>query len=699
MSRTKRCPVRPADDMAGTATRLGAAIDTTVVLARRLLWNRPLDGRPRQQPVVVLLGPVGSGKSTALTKISRDYGGGVVHAGFDFKPDEPVTTVAVLAHLAFRLSRKWPPRRPARFLRFTLGLIAVLTPLDTLNRENARNQLQAEIDRVFPRKRGIDKWVQAATSAGVQAGVLTPVLAQAIDLALPLLVRAIEGRHLRRAANWHKDMPEAENAASAWDALVTLNLQARTHPEEMTAWLADAFLADVRESHLRMSAPDLRSSCSCDVPKGAHHLHNWVLLLDDLHFSGGYDFVADLVAARERYTLQHPHDHDPLVVIASSGRWNAEEWESGWLPPWRSPDGPQERAQVVPRCRNAEYDHWAQLVGADRRPHPYYPVLLEPLYPAETTGIVVPGSEMAGTDEERIRCALVQRATGGLPARVYALAEQLRGRTLQPGSRNALHPAVLGAGSETWSSRVADLRLTEHLPNLGVDDVISAAPFATAPWLVHADAANLAAQPQVGQILTELRTALWVVAPDQGGGTPDPAELQPWIARTLLAALAERPAAEGKPTYEDQFEALLSDPATQADPARTAYCRLALGRFAAVVGHFEATFQDLPHRRWIERLELVTSAPDPVPLDRTCDQIYEELVDEDVGVTGTDRDDVRNIVTRLIAARWLVANPFTTPAFTLRDTIATSYGDLRGKSHRSDMAPLTTAAARARKMF
>lgn len=685
-----------------TTTHLGAAIDTTVVLARRLLWNRPQGGRPRQQPVVVLLGPVGAGKAAALTAISRDCGGGVVHARFDFQrpePAAPVATVEVLARLAFDLSQKWTARRPARFLRFTLGLIAVLTPLNTLTRDKAKGRLENEIDQAFPGRRGLDDWIRTLTDAATQANVLDPVLAQTINVVLPSLVRAIERRPLRHAGNWHTDMPQAEGAATALDALVTLNRQARAQPADMTAWLTAAFLADVRESHLRMAAPDVHSSCSCDNPDGTRHLHNWVLLLDNLHCPGGHEFVADLLAARERHLRQHPGDHDALVVIASSGRWH-REWETGWLPPWTPPNGQPERARVVPRCRDADYGHWAEIADPGRRPSPYYPVLLEPLDIDETTTIVAPNDEPAEIDDKnRVRCALIQRATGGLPNAVDTLAVLLRGRELRQGSRNALHPATLGTGSESWRSRVKDLRLTWHLPNIEVDDVISAAPFATAPWLVHADSANLPAKSHVGQILTELRTALWVVAPGQGGGTPDHAELHPWIARTLLAALAERATSAAEPSYSAQFTALLNDPATQADPVRTAYCQLALGRIADVVDYFEDNFQGLPHQRWIDQLELVTSAPDDQPLDRDCDDIYDELVAKDVDATGADRTPVRNTVARLVAARWLAANPFTTPAATLRDTVVTSYEGLVRESHRADVAPLEAAADRARKMF
>lgn len=122
---------------------------SSVLLTHRLLWNRALGGPSRPQPVVVLLGPVGSGKSTALKSISGACGAEVVHALFDFQHDEPAvgppTTVETLAQVAFDLSRAWKARPKARFTRFTLGLIAVQTSLEGHSREQAKETLRVSI--------------------------------------------------------------------------------------------------------------------------------------------------------------------------------------------------------------------------------------------------------------------------------------------------------------------------------------------------------------------------------------------------------------------------------------------------------------------------------------------------------------------------------------------------------------------------
>ena len=95
-----------------------------------------------------------------------------------------------------------------------------------------------------------------------------------------------------------------------------------------------------------------------------------------------------------------------------------------------------------------------------------------------------------------------------------------------------------------------------------MDELISAASFATAPWLVPADAESIVTHPRLGQLLTELRTSLWVTAPVDGGATADYAQLHPWFAGTLMSALTERTDAQGLPSYAALFTALLEDPDT-----------------------------------------------------------------------------------------------------------------------------------------
>src|SRR5439155_32393 len=158
--------------------------------------------------------------------------------------------------------------------------------------------------------------------------------------------------------------------ASPLDALVSLNQRAREQPDEATDWLTAAFLADVREDHVRMAKPDEGSSCPCANPDRLRHWHNWVLLLDNVDHPGGAAFLAA-----------------------------------------------------------SYYD---------------------------------------------IRCVLIQRATGGLPAAVHELARCLAGRALRPGARNVL--SLNGHGEpdlDPWRTRLEGRRIADYLPDIGIDEFIA----------------------------------------------------------------------------------------------------------------------------------------------------------------------------------------------------------------------------------
>lgn len=667
-----------------------AQISDSMMLARRLRWNRAVNERPGPQPVVVLLGPVGSGKTHTLESIEQDCGTAVVHALFDFKRDHPASTVEALTRIAYRFSRKWTARRRARFRRFTLGLIAVQAPLDHISFDDDRERLHARIEEFArnPRMHSIADEIRGLADTAKEADILTPPLAEAIKETLPWLVRWAGRKPLGKAKRWWRDdIPEVEGMPLL-DTLISLNEKVRERPAEMTAWLTAAFIADVRDNYITMSKPDPVSPCACDNPDKIHHYHNWVLLLDNIDQDSGARFVADLHNARDRHLRRHPGEHDPVVVIATSGRWNTD-WGHEWRPPWKSEPNLPDRLRTVVRCREAGYQHWTGESGPERQSPKHYPVLLEPLGIDETARIL-------GIQEASATCVLAQRATGGLPAAVTAVAALLGDREFSPGVRDVLRPSdPVAPEADQWRARLDDLRLAQRLPDVSIEEFVTAAPFATAPWLVPAEATSLIPHPQVGRILTELRTALWVTAHARGRGTADPAELHPWVARTLVSALAARRECPDRPSYDDQFKALLGDPETQSDMARKAYCQLALGQLSDVVDAFESDFDQGPHQDWIDRLELVARAPDNKPLDRDRATLFQDLIDMDVANRPGGRSTVGNVVTRLVAALWLASDPFVMPDPAQRDHIANGFGELPRLSRRADVDALYTAARRA----
>ncbi|MER7082505.1 hypothetical protein SAMN02982929_02427 [Saccharopolyspora kobensis] len=650
-------------------------------LTRRLLWNRQVGEPAGPQPVVVLLGPTGSGKTEALNSISRDCGSGVVHnQPLDFAKEAP-TTVEALAKVAFGLSRRWPSRKPPRFTRFALGLIAVQAVLP-----NDREQARAKIDRAireFSRNPSAERIAQIVQELSDAAEPLfDPLLAATVNL-LPTLIRHLGRKPLSNAKRWHADIPEAEGAGPL-DALIQLSTRARADSAERTSWLTSAFLADVRESHPVLAKPEPKSPCACLNPARLPHLHNWVVLLDNVDHGSGFRFLEDITAARERHLRQH-EEHDPLLVVATSGRWHPE-WESDWHPPWKSVDSLPDDVSVVPRCPNT--GHWRTDPAQQRPTAPYLPVLLEPLKIEETARIL-------GTGVRSPAARLAQRASGGLPHAVHTIKALLDGRELDRQRRDVLWPDDL-AEARSCQERLEELRLSHHLVDVGIEEFVTAAAWATAPWLVPAESAGLVSQPKIGRILTELRTALWVIAPERRGGTEDHTVMHPWIARTLLSALAAR---TGEPSYAAQFRAMLDDSSVRRDPERHAYCLLALGEFSTVVDVLEERFDRIPHQDWVDLLTLVTGAPDDKPLHLGHDALYQALVDEDLrGGTG-DRSMVRNVLARLVAAAWLLANPLVGPDDERKRLVAQCFRELAPLSRRSDVAALYEAARQTERLF
>lgn len=654
---------------------------SAIVLARRLRWNRAVDGQPRPQPVVVLLGPVGSGKSFTLTSMEEDCGDAVVHARIDFSNDrqplgeEPASTVEALAQLADKLTRKWPARGVPRFVRFTLGLIAARAALDSEHHGREAEALRALIGD-FAHDPGAG---QGEPTGGGDAATAT------VAEILPRLARELSRRPLNAVREWRAGIPGVDGDTFL-DELVSLNQQADADPVSLTAWLTAAFLADVRESHPRLAKPDPRSPCVCGVANGRRHLHNWVLLLDNIDHGFGEQFLTDFQAARDRQSLDVQGDPDPLLIIASSGRWHYE-WEDNWRPVWKPEPYPPDRQRTVAYCHDASYDHWIESGGQGSPPR-YYPVLLESLSDRETARIL-------GVRESDKRREFAQQATGGLPSAVVGtVAPLLAERGLKDGARDVLVPQAAldgedGDKEDAWLERLNELRLTRRVQDINIRDFVTAAPYATAPWLMPADAQDVLPSP-VGRIITELRTALWVIVPRGGRNV----RLHPWVARTLISALAARPVGTEN-CYDAQFESFLAHVRSGHDETHEMYCRLAREQFTVVVDFFKEKFDTEPHRDWLDRLELVTSAPDNMLQSKDRATLFEELIEQrnqsQSGGPPEDRPEVGNTVARLVAAKWLAANPFAAPDPNQKSTIVNGYRDLRPLSSRADMSALSTA--------
>lgn len=616
--------------------------------------------------MIVLLGSVGAGKTYALDAINHDMSWAVVHARYNFGDKRTSgagvpTTNEVLIQLVYGLSQRWRNRRKPGFLRFSIALIAISAKLDHKDRQADRARLSSFIDEFHAAlgHTAVQAVVNQVADAADAAELLDPSLIELIRRLFPVVVKPVR-RKLRRAMKDLADFPQTQGG-DLLDALVALNGLSAV---QQTERLLLAFLGDVRENHKRMSRPERGGQCKCAEGDQGKHVHNWAILLDDVHLPGGRQFLADLDNARD----QLPHGtHDPLLVIATSGRWSDEFTE--WLPPWWHP-GTDDSLRPLTTLRKADYADWEEASSK------YYPLLLDPLKSDHI-------AEILRADRESTEVKFVLRATNGLPLAVTYLARHLRDRTVERGARD-----VLGVDQPPYP-RLAALRLTEHVDGVDIEDFVTAAPFATAPWLIPVSTEGRANQPLVGVILTELRTSLWVAAlSDAQAITPNQGVLHPWVELNLVAALSRRDG--GQPTYVDQFTLLRDDPDTRNDPVRRAYGMCALGQSAEVVSFFDEQFDRIPHRTWLERLLLVIRAPNHLPSDVGCLALHDEVVKAATAgkPAGTE---VRNSIARLVAAGWLLQDRSSAREPALDGVIVTALTHLANKSRLGDIQPLQKA--------
>ncbi|ALG08789.1 hypothetical protein [Kibdelosporangium phytohabitans] len=616
--------------------------------------------------MIVLLGPVGAGKTAALDAVERDMSWGVVHARYDFGAERTAgtgvpATNEILIRLVYALSQRWRNRRKPGFLRFSIALIAISATLEHKNRDADRARLSAFVDEFHAAlgETAVQAVVNRVADAAETAELLDPSLIDLIRRLFPVVVRPVR-RQLRRAMKDLADFPQTQGG-DVLDALVALNGLSAV---QQTERLLLAFLGDIRENHRRMARPERGGPCKCADGTQGKHVHNWVALLDDIHLPGGQQFLADLDNARE----QLPHGtHDPLLVIATSGRWSDEFTE--WLPPWRHA-GTDDGLRPLTTLRKAGYGDWENASSK------FYPLSLDPLKPDDI-------AEILRADRESSEVKFVVRATNGLPLAVTYLAMHLRDRSVEPGARD-----VLGVDQAPYP-RLAALRLTGHVDGVSIEDFVTATPFATAPWLIPVSTEGRADQPLVGVILTELRTSLWVAAlSDAQAITPNRAVLHPWVEMNLVAALSRRDG--GQPTYVDQFTLLRDDPDTRNDPVRRAYGMCALGQIAEVVAFFDEQFDKIPHRAWLERFLLVVRAPNALPPTAGCLASHDEVV---MVATAADPagTEVRNSIARLVAAGWLLQDRSSAREPALDSVIVAALTHLANNSRQGDIQPLQKA--------
>lgn len=604
--------------------------------------NRVPNGRAQDAdplPVIVLVGPRGSGKTSTLAWLGY-LGSHRPHAYYDFGSAAPRRPHEVAGRLAYGLSYRFPRQAALLFPRLTLGLV-VVDPglsLDANDAKRAKAQLRQALHG--PRQPN----AAADHVAGV-AGLLQDLNVLRIPGVnlLASLIRQPPRVPLsvsrRTGLNWYA------GPHSPLHELVALNQLAKSPADADRAAvdrrLCEAFLADLRGEYARRRRD-----------------RNSVVLLDNIDADGGREFLDLLLQLRDAAGRS-----DPLLVVAGA-------WDVGRIP---GPFAPGPAGVRIRPPEQATYADWRATVP---QPPPdgswrWYCVRLRDLTGAEVAQL---GAPVAARLPEAP--ALVHRLTRGHPWSVDRLLGAsaalvgrddpdtlLRGMLSDPAASTAGPPRNAPVDHEIRRYLLADLTANQQAALVACS---AARAFDSAS---DAGLLNTFDIHTRNTLARAIGTRLWLVDPTpedaaarggRGSGylerahprpLPGKPVLHPWLRTLLLQELARAPG-----HWDAVHERLRVWQTSNGHPLEAQYHALALNRMDDVVDHLARSLVNLPDTdAWLYELYAITAAPLRVPVvpgqsaTLRADRLAADLAPRSFAA--------RRALTVLVAALWLAGDP------------------------------------------
>lgn len=604
----------------------------------------------RDLPVLLLEGPVRSGKTTALERIHRQWRDRapvvlVSGIGADVEPFK------VAAAVADELKRR-ASVPTILFRRLLLG-VAALSPKLSANSELAAR----ELEELLAHRDAVMRSVAAVVGAARQTVVTLPIpetgrVLPHIGLAVvsPLTWR-LRKRH--RSYSWFATEMETKTAVQG---LVQLNRWgAAGNWNAVNSLLMRAFLADLRTPFTSWLNSEKLTS-------------NVILLLDDIDSAGGRRFIEHILVERREHWTGHA-EGDPVMIVATSGTRMADGDESPF-----GGGGPASLCSVNLSC-----------VQVDDRTEP----------PVTTPGMTV--------SAERLCRALA----GGHPWGLGQLRRTVRGAASPAGvvhAESLLPPELAAAATERFlGGRRDELR----------GDLVTCSavhprdPLATAyQAALEAFPAGSTDRERAVQGVHRSRRVeefvwrkLWAA--------PQSRALQPFLRQVLLCELSGREDAHTDP-WNCVFERLRS---AHEDHSiwHHHYLLAERGEVARVVGDLRRRLHRAEAARsWLDDLDCVTAAPrrrdfDPdISFEIRLDAVlgtYHENAGQPVtcpqcaSVLDSDRQE-ESLIATIVGTLWLSRNGLGDPDLVEYLYVAANLDRLAsGLSDRELMGVLLTRAA------
>ncbi|MFH8346349.1 ATP-binding protein [Streptomyces sp. NPDC018045] len=613
-------------------------------IGQRLVRDR---GEHTRHPVLLLLGPRGSGK-TALAGRLETWGRRAPLAALDLAAldDGAHHPVDVLARIAFQLNARRPDYPPLALPSFAVLLMALSAEADPESRDAALGQMREALRTGRAEDHSLAVLRELVASVGVPMGL--PGWSAAV---VPLIqgwqrVRVWWGVHRRLGRVPHGGSRPQVPA----DALVELNQHFRhgtaAQRERAESVLLQAFLADLQGAYTRHGG-DRTRTLRC------------LVLLDNADSELGDAFLQALVEAR----AAGPERPDPLVVVAGARRApdvlrqleQGPQQLGGYLSCWQPPeqeDGPE---SFVPRTV-ARPGGGARLEVAQLR-------RLDRAEVQEQAGPYVkrmPQTALAGrTHPVAWLGRTVHELTRGHPAATRAVLDALEDFAPEVPCGRRLRMVLAPEGPHSVADELLDL-LLQDLPRELVEGALPRAAAAVTLGQA-ASATDLWRQADSPpRLLRELAHDDRHAERITFDGQPHSA-LPDLVRRLLLGRLSLAAAsADGRAPWDRTHE-ILRDAAESGRVG--AYHRLAGGDVQGTADYLHDRFLDVCEgggsaRAWCAELSWIQRAPRRWEADAAARSAGAEFQHR---LARAPSPPDRLMVTRLLVAGWITTHPASDP--------------------------------------
>jgi hypothetical protein len=609
------------------------------------IWRDCRHGGRDKLPIVVLVGPRGSGKTAILdhlvARCEPQYAQPYT-AVIDVEAAPPGERGRLLvAELAYRLSRvRWRQFGHLGFPTFAVGHAVVEQRINTTDPARIEREIIGLLERRVKRTNVPPPGVVDFAALLIQLLSLPQWVLSVGRIAWWLAEPLVTVRLGFKAAKEFYRGALRQPPNSGYSGLVELSrLAARNDPAsiaEVDRVLCEAFLHDLAAAYRRGFRPT-----------------NCLAFLDNVQAGSGPAFLTALSAAKTSRSGRPT----PLTVVATSRRLDVAVHALGgtYLTAW----------DRCPPDTSVTFGGWL-----DR--HTAHPTSW--VYPVRLTDLTVETVWELGQDRRLAAHApFVWSLSRGHPWTVTQLFDALR--TTEPAS--VLDDGA-GGGRQALGQSAADYLLRDLSPYWRQQAV----PWAAARDVVTAELCL----PETAGLQAQVAPLCWLT----GGDGP---VLHPFLRRALLHGLARvKPRGQSWPAVYGR----LLGPAAGSTADCLSY-QVATGDLAPAVAYLNARFDQVRVESWLAELEVITSAPHrTIPVqgaeDRYGDLRDELLAAEPDPLPRRDPHGERwRTMACLTVARWIWSDPLADPSIELNPIIAQSLRDLVRHSPRDGMRLIAEA--------